>query len=509
MMNNKILRIYMKRLTLFFFICCLCGSLYAQGLRHSVCVVYPEYTNAEKEQLADYSLYAARIGMRAMSRSIVAYKSDHLFGSGVLIDYNGKKLILTNRHVIGYAQTANIVFQLNKQNIRYEHCPIIGHSTDNDLAVIELPSSCEQIPLPFYSTQVEEGADIAAAGFPGLGDKASWQLTKGTVSNAQLDMHDLNGFGNAIQHTASIDPGSSGGPLLIKVDGKYHIVGINTWKASYRDGVGIAIPAEDIQQFIASLNHPIKIDQQLLENLRDVNGEQWTYILKHLPDTAQKSIHEMDWNMPLEPIERTLAMADNLTKDRAHRKSAKSIEKKYDASKPHIEQDLDSKANFRVIYDNFFGMNQRAGLAFEYDWLGFIVTGLELSVPMWKCDVIDPMDEVTNKLCAGISGGPFLGAQIPINVRDYILIPRVTQNASVGTIVLDKSDMKMSIAGDTRVGMAVQFPGVACNFMLGVYYDFNILWTDALLEIAPNKTSSSGKNTYFQHGIGITLGVAF
>ena len=62
-------------------------SMQAQGLRHSVCVVYPEYTEAEKQQLADYSLHAARMGMRSLSRSLSAYKADNIFGSGVVIEH--------------------------------------------------------------------------------------------------------------------------------------------------------------------------------------------------------------------------------------------------------------------------------------------------------------------------------------------------------------------------------------------------------------------------------------
>ena len=35
----------------------------AQGLRHSVCVVEPEYSEADKSFMGDYALYTARAGM--------------------------------------------------------------------------------------------------------------------------------------------------------------------------------------------------------------------------------------------------------------------------------------------------------------------------------------------------------------------------------------------------------------------------------------------------------------
>ena len=58
----------------------------AQGLRHSVCIVEPEYSEADKSLMGDYALYTARAGMRSASRALSAYKNEGTFGSGVVIE---------------------------------------------------------------------------------------------------------------------------------------------------------------------------------------------------------------------------------------------------------------------------------------------------------------------------------------------------------------------------------------------------------------------------------------
>ena len=162
-------------------------NLPAQGLRHSVCIIEPEFTESERAIMADDSLYMARAGMKSASLMLSAYKNEGTFGSGVLIKHNDKKYILTNLHVVGYAQTATIRFQLHDKNIRYDACPVVSTALKADLALIALPADCDMIELPFYEGEVTEELSIVAAGFPGLANKPSWQLTRGYISNAWLE----------------------------------------------------------------------------------------------------------------------------------------------------------------------------------------------------------------------------------------------------------------------------------------------------------------------------------
>mgnify|MGYP002522168932 CR=1 FL=1 len=83
----------------------LVAGIQAQGLRYSVCIVAPEFTSSERETMDDFALYMARAGMKSASRMLSAYKEEDTFGSGVTIEQDGRKYVLTNLHVVGYAQT--------------------------------------------------------------------------------------------------------------------------------------------------------------------------------------------------------------------------------------------------------------------------------------------------------------------------------------------------------------------------------------------------------------------
>ncbi len=89
--------------------------------------------------------------------------------------------------------------------------------------------------------------NVFASGFPFLEDKPSYQTTHGQVSNE----HVAGATGEAgilIQHTAPIDPGSSGGPL---VNERGEVVGVNTLKYTDRDNVYLAIPVDAIKRVLA------------------------------------------------------------------------------------------------------------------------------------------------------------------------------------------------------------------------------------------------------------------
>ena len=55
---------------------------------------------------------------------------------------------------------------------------------------------------------------------------------------------------NIIQHTAPLNPGNSGGPL---VDSRGHVVGINTAIIAQAQGIGFAIPASTANWVLAQL----------------------------------------------------------------------------------------------------------------------------------------------------------------------------------------------------------------------------------------------------------------
>lgn len=223
----------------------------AADLKRSVVLVEPEYREM-RDFLDEYALILSRNDYPATSRALLSLRSG-ISGSGVVVRSGDSLLVLTNQHVVGIANQARVRVQDGSNMISYRHCPIVAISPSTDLALILLPDSTVLAPLAWDEEPLHDAQEVFAAGFPGLAGKPSWQVTKGIVSNSALYHEDLLGKHQAaVQHTAPIDPGSSGGPLLVaKGKEDYALVGINTWKAGRRDGVGIAIPTPAIHHFLA------------------------------------------------------------------------------------------------------------------------------------------------------------------------------------------------------------------------------------------------------------------
>lgn len=486
---------------------CVLMSVSAQGLRHSVCVVKPEFAEADRALMADYSLYMARAGMRSASQALTAYKNEGTFGSGVVVEHGGKKYVLTNLHVIGYAEKATIIFQLHEKTIRYEHCEVANMGS-TDLAAIALPADCEMIALPLYAGEIEEDMSIVAAGFPALANKPSWQLTRGSISNARVDVDSRERATRIIQHTASIDPGSSGGPLLLKNDeGKYEILGVNTWKAFYREGVGLAIGKEDIQTFLTTLSPAALNSHNEMDPLLNLSGEDWLYVFRNLPDSLQKKLKDLDWHLPFDPALRTLAVRDSLVSG----KLAKS--KHFEPSASRVVKDMDRIREVRLIYDNYLGMNQQVGLQFGFDWLGYIITGVQFAALIEEAMTEDDVfgTKLGYKTRAGAMFGLYVGGQVPIQVGKHMLVPRITQSAGAGPMKTGNINGGFALLTDTRAGLDWHIPFNSVDLVLGLHYIMDWQWTKNELKIPAYKPQSNRDsfNQYLQHGVGLTLGIAW
>ena len=231
-------------------------SLSAQdNLRNSVAVVRPSYS---KENLAFFGQMSSTLIQNGYITSARALKSMELgkgFGSGfVYATSSGSAYIVTNKHVVKDASMADITFFTeNNDSLIYQNCPIVAVSSNLDIALVALPAEAKiDRSLKFYTQPVQDGQDVWSAGYPSLGNKPAWQLGKGIISNQNVQDEKLANpsVSFIFQHTAQIDPGSSGGPLLIKNESGYEIAGINTWKAAGRENAGFSIPAKAISQFI-------------------------------------------------------------------------------------------------------------------------------------------------------------------------------------------------------------------------------------------------------------------
>src|ERR671919_1702488 len=151
-------------------------------------------------------------------------------GSGVVIDANR---ILTNAHNL-HGDEVTVTFA----DGRTADAKVIGADADGDLAVLEAPT--EGIP-PFTwgdGAAAGVGTPIVALGNPnGHGPR----VTFGFVSGVGRSFRGPRGrrVAGAVEHTAPLMPGSSGGPV-VDLDG--NLLGINTNRLE--SGFYLAIAAD-------------------------------------------------------------------------------------------------------------------------------------------------------------------------------------------------------------------------------------------------------------------------
>ena len=154
-------------------------------------------------------------------------------GSGFIIDEEG--YIITNYHVIENASSINVVLFDNTE----VEADIIGGDEKTDLALIKIEPPYKLQKAVFgNSDELRIGDWVLSIGNPfGLGGSVS----AGIVSAKSRDIA-AGPYDNFIQTDASINQGSSGGPMF---NMKGEVIGINTALFSNTGnnvGVGFAIP---------------------------------------------------------------------------------------------------------------------------------------------------------------------------------------------------------------------------------------------------------------------------
>ncbi|MBR6193646.1 MAG: trypsin-like peptidase domain-containing protein [Treponema sp.] len=278
----------MKKIILMLGLFGLAISAFAASLRDYVCVVRSVIPEDSVKFLEEYRDDLKKAGYSSYAEYIDEYITDGIFGSGfVAYGSDGKPYILTNRHVVREADSVTVQFENSDGSIsEYKGLEVVYSDEDVDFAVISVPAGFSRKGLPFAAGNVEDGGDVWSAGFPGLDGKPMWQLGKGNVTNSMARLDELldSKISTLIQHSAQIDGGNSGGPLLVKTsdsEAGYRVVGINTWKASYRDSTNFAIPASLIQKVFAKSLTPGKgaltMDRRVQQFIESASDEKKKY----------------------------------------------------------------------------------------------------------------------------------------------------------------------------------------------------------------------------------------
>jgi putative serine protease PepD len=196
--------------------------------------------------------------------SVVQIITDSGTGSGVVYDDKGD--IVTNAHVVGPASSVVVLPATGSSQFKAR---VLGTFPVDDLAVVRVESGAGSLhPAKFGSSKgITAGQIVLAMGNPlGLTGSVTQGIisaTGRTVTEGSADGGSTTTIANALQTSASINGGNSGGAL---VDLDDQVIGIPT--AAARDpqagaapGIGFAIPSDTVNLIAPQLISSGKVSQ--------------------------------------------------------------------------------------------------------------------------------------------------------------------------------------------------------------------------------------------------------
>jgi S1-C subfamily serine protease len=164
-------------------------------------------------------------------------------GSGVVVTPDG--YVLTNEHVVQGVQDARVAFV----DGRSVPAVVVGRDPATDLAVLRAQAGALPYARLAIAQPLRVGQLVVAVGNP-FGFEST--VSAGVVSALGRSLRSRQGklIEGVVQHTAALNPGNSGGPL---VDSKGRVVGINTAIIAMAQGIGFAVPATTAQWVLTEI----------------------------------------------------------------------------------------------------------------------------------------------------------------------------------------------------------------------------------------------------------------
>jgi len=164
-------------------------------------------------------------------------------GTGFIIRDDG--LIVTNNHVVEGADLVEV--ELTENSGKTYKAEVIGRDERTDIALIKIKADVKLMAATLGSSEESQvGEWVVAFGNPyGHGHT----MTKGIISSIGRAIQEVNRL-PLIQTDASINPGNSGGPL---VNSKGLVIGVNSAIDARAQGIGFAIPIDEVKKIIPQL----------------------------------------------------------------------------------------------------------------------------------------------------------------------------------------------------------------------------------------------------------------
>jgi len=186
-------------------------------------------------------------------------------GSGVIIDFNGRILAITNAHVVDHNSEMEIFSpSYNGESLICDAFEIADSGNDikgtvlvsdfkKDCAILELesvPPNCN--PLSLATEPVLPGNTVHSVGHPGAA-KAAWVYSSGKVKSREIRVlkfatYEFSGWSICTQ--SPINEGDSGGPIM---NDQFQLVGINMGRDPNAEVVSFGVDLEEIRTLLNSL----------------------------------------------------------------------------------------------------------------------------------------------------------------------------------------------------------------------------------------------------------------
>lgn len=173
-------------------------------------------------------------------------------GTGIIISSDG--YIVTNKHVVS-SSTKSIEVVLS-DGTSYKDVDFVGSDPSNDVSFLKIADAKDLTAAKLGdSSAMKVGQKVIAIG-NALGEYQN-TVTTGIISALGRPVMAGDGTGqvveqleNLVQTDAAINPGNSGGPL-VNLSGE--VIGINTAVATDAQGIGFAIPINDVKGMVKTL----------------------------------------------------------------------------------------------------------------------------------------------------------------------------------------------------------------------------------------------------------------
>jgi S1-C subfamily serine protease len=164
-------------------------------------------------------------------------------GSGVVVTPDG--YLLTNEHVVQKVSHARVTLV----DGRSVPATVAGRDPATDLAVLRAQATALPYAQLASGQRLRPGQLVVAVGNP-FGFEST--VSAGVVSALGRSLRSRQGrlIEGVVQHSAALNPGNSGGPL---VDSFGRVAGINTAIIAMAQGIGFAIPAATAQWVLTEI----------------------------------------------------------------------------------------------------------------------------------------------------------------------------------------------------------------------------------------------------------------